>query len=156
MTMIDDPEAIWDPIVDYVKGILEGINLTFQSDLKLINSCFAAPSQIYEAWVKFAEFMKNMKEFKFDEFISHLWKAIEATIGNAIPCVFLGMMADKFIELIIDPTFERLKYSLMKTIVMNCQVLFNALLKMFFEPLKGNWFTAGEYAGQFWYIILVH
>ncbi len=158
LSFYEDPEAIWDPIVDFFKGIFAGVNATFQSDLRLFNGCIHCPPKVWAAWLKFYDYLKNLswKTFNFSTFMDHFMHFVGDTIGSAMPCIIIGMMADKFIELILDPTIERLQYTFMKTLASNFQLILNDVMKMVVSVLSGHFFVAGEYLGQVVYVIIVH
>ena len=143
-------------ILDFFKGIWSGINLTFASDLTLFTRCVACPPKIWKVWVRFYEFIKNISWENIDQIIDQVMTLIGDTIGHALPCIILGMMIDKFVELILDPTWDNLKMALLKTLAANFQLILDDAMDMVGCIIKGDFFGAGEDVGQVLYVMIVH
>ncbi len=145
-------------IFDFFKGVWAGINRTFQSDLHLFEHCIACPPKIWKVWVKFYDYVKNItwENFNFMKLVDHIIILFGDTIGNAIPCIVLGMMIDKFVELILEPTWENLKMTFLKTLASNFQLIVKDAMQMVMSIIKGNFFLAGEDLGQILYVLIVH
>ncbi len=152
------PEAIWDPFVDFFSGIFMGANITFQSDLRMFQTCLKAPGELLEIWTEFYNFVKeiNWENFEFSELMNAFMQSFGDSIGAAIPCIIIGMTIDKFVELILDPTLDNLKVALMKTLAQNIQTIFNDLLSTIMNIFDGDFYVAGEYIGRIIYIVVVH
>ena len=145
-------------LFDFFNGIVQGVNITFRSDLRLFKGCIACPPKIWKVWVKFYEYIKDItwQNFKAMELVDHVIRLLGDTIGNAVPCIILGMMIDKFVELILNPTWEQLKYTFLKTFASNAQLVFNDLVDFVGSIFKGDFYGAGEDIGQIIYILIVH
>ena len=154
--VVIDPEALWNPFVDIFNGIIEGVKQTFASDLDLFTDCISCPPQIWAAWVEFYNYVKNMKSFNLSEFFDKLMEVVMDTIGAAMPCVILGMILDKFVELILNPTWENLQYTMLKTLAANAQLFFNDLIAIVTHLFKGEFFVCGEYIGNIAYVFIIH
>ncbi len=157
-TPAPNPEAIWDPIIDFFKGIATGFEKTFEGDLSLFKECISCPPRIWEVWMEFFDYIKTLswKTFNLGDMFEHVMDFVMGTISEAMPCVIIYMMSKKFIDLIMDPTWETLQNVLLRTLASNAQLLFDDIIKIFSYVIQGDFFVSGEYLGQIVYVILVH
>ena len=150
------PEAIWDPIVEFCKGAYDGVSQTYNYDVKMVKMCIQAPVDIWAQILELYNYIKNMKEFNAKDIFNHLMAFVSKAINSAIPCIFVGLIVDKFVELIITPTKQQIMMSIYKTLLFNFLTFINDMIDMFIFTLKGEFFKVGQCWGQMTYLFILH
>ena len=151
-------DGLWNPFVDFATGFVDAIKEDFQSDMGLFTQCIAAPKGIWARILTFVDYVKSIdwKNFDFSDFIENVMDLVMGSFGDAVPCIVLGMIIDKFVELIISPTIDNLKYTLLKTLAANAQTIFNDLMDFAQKLITGVFYDAGQDIGEIVYLILIH
>ena len=151
-------ENLENGFADFFLGIVDGVKRAFRDDLQLFKLCIACPPKIWVIWLDFFDYIKNLtwETFSLDEFISEVMDFVMGSIGEAIPCIIIYMMADKFVQLILNPTWENLKFALIKTLAQNAQYFFNIIIDIFRCLFAFAWYGAGFDIGIIVYIMVIH
>ncbi len=151
-------EGIFDPIVEFFKGLVEGIKDGYTTDLEYINSCIAAPLTIWEIWVEFYDYCKELNWTTFDisDFGNQLMQVAMSTLTQVIPCYMIYSTGQKFVTLIMTPTLDTLKSVLMQSLLTNAQTLINNGMAMFNAILEADYFSVGEILSLSVYMVIIH
>ena len=154
----NEEESLENPVTDFFLGIYDGIMRGYRSDLALVNTCVKSLPKIWARWVAFYDYLRNLtwETFRFNVFIQRLMDTIMGSIGQGIPCIIIAMMLDKFVELILNPTLEQLKMTLIKSLAQNAQFILNTIIDIFRCLFAFAWYGIGSDIGLVFYVILVH
>lgn len=153
-----EEESLENPFTDLFLGIVDGIKRGYRSDLALVNTCVKSLPKIWAKWVAFYEYLKNLTwdTFRLNVFISKFMDTVMGSIGQGIPCIIIGMMLDKFVELILNPTLDQLKMTLIKSLAQNAQFILNTVIDIFRCLFAFAWFGIGSDIGLVLYVIAIH
>ena len=151
-------ETLENPFVDFYNGFVDEFIKMYKADLRMTEICIACPEQIWAEWVDFYNYLINIKweNFNLGDFVGHVMQVLGRTVGYAMPCMVIGMIIDKFVELILDPTLEKLKYTLLKTLAANMNTLVQDLAVFIMSVIEGKFYRAGLEIGQFIYLVILH
>ena len=152
----EDLIELSNPFVDFFNGFIDGIKRKFDEDVTTLAECIAAPKKIMLEWNDFFNYLKTFDWKNFKQLFEELYYTIEASVIALVPCVWIGLVIDKFVELIWYPTLENLKLTLIKTIATNANFLIKVILDIVKCIVHLAWFGAGSDIGLILYIIVIH
>ena len=157
-TIPRDDFTVWNPFVDFYKGFAFAINNLYKQDLSLVDDCIAAPQEVWKVWLEFGDYVKNItwSNFQIDEFIGAIIDLVGGTVSESMPCVTIVFMLDKFIELILDPDWDTVKSTFLKSLASNFQTVMGDAFEFFMSIIKGDFFTAGQDVGEVLYLLIIH
>ena len=151
-------EGFLNGFKEFFKGIVYGITFTAKQDLNIIHWCIQAPNNIFFRWLKFAEYIRSLTRDNLDfmEILMNTVGFLMGTFNDVMVCFIPYNIAQKFIMIIKDPSWETLQYVMLVTLANNGNLILQDLIGCFKELFNGNFYYAGAYIGQILYIFVIH
>eukprot|EP00830_Metopus_es_P019248 TRINITY_DN7015_c0_g1_i1.p1 TRINITY_DN7015_c0_g1~~TRINITY_DN7015_c0_g1_i1.p1 ORF type:complete len:250 (+),score=44.75 TRINITY_DN7015_c0_g1_i1:27-752(+) len=152
--------GIIDALRDFFIGVWDGLNGTFQYDLRYIRWCYKAPLNLYKIWSQLEpiaiEFFKTWDFFKAYDAIKDL--RMRSMIHEK-PCEMVYNLYLHFVDLVEileDGDWEEIKQRIIMTFFYNAQLLIGDIMEIFQCLGDGDYHCVGENVGQILYILIFH
>ena len=146
-----------NPVWDFLVGLWDGFNGTFQYDLRYMTWCYKAPKRVFslieEVQKIIQNFLKSYDIFKlYDEFKELGLKALI----HLLPCYMTYSFINHFLEIFQLEDFDDLKDRLIMSAFSNAQLLIQDVMEIFQCLGDGDFHCVGEDIGQIIYVLIFH
>lgn len=152
---IENFVQVYNPVLDFFNGFIEGLKNGFNRDVMFTKMCIACPMKLKEIWVDFYEFIKNNK-WTWKELYDEVIDVLLDTLNNVAPCIIIGMSIKKFYDIITNPTIQNLQYIFLMSILGNIQDLMKLVPAILEDFFKGDYEGVGEDIGEILYLLAIH
>ena len=149
-----------DGLRDFFIGVWDGINGTFQYDLRYIMWTYYGPGRFIKVWAKLGAVIEEfLKTWDFSKLYNTLSDMVLRTVVHLLPMYMLYNLVDHFIELVqifIDQDWDELQNRIMITVISNLQLFFGDIQELFGCLGTGDFHCVGENVGQIIYVLIFH
>ena len=155
--MPQEVNDIIDVLREFILGVWDGINETFQYDLRYIRWCFKAPGRLINVWAKLKDIIeKFMKTFDFFQPYDSIKELSLQTLVHGLPCYMMYNFVEHFLDLFDIEDFDDLKDRVMMTVLSNLQLFLNDVMEIFSCLQAGDFRCVGYDIGQIIYVLIFH